>query len=93
MSQRDRGQIIFVLKMLFGVVTICSMIASIYYAYSNGEEFKALRDSGVLPECVEGYIQAIEFALLAAGSAVWYFLIDERKPHERLRCTGALIAG
>ena len=77
MSQRD--QIIFLLKMLFVVVTICSMIASIYYAYSNGEEFKALRDSGALPECVEGHIQAMEFALLAVGSAVWYFLFDREK--------------
>ena len=82
MKQRDLNQILFVLKMLFVVVAICSMIVSIYYAYSNGEEFRALRDSGALPECVEGYIQAMEFALLAAGSAVWYFCIDGRKPHE-----------
>lgn len=82
MSQRNRDQIIFMLKILFAAVAICSMIVSIYYAYSNGEEFRALRDSGALPECVEKYIQAMEFELLAVGSAVWYFFIDGRKPHE-----------
>lgn len=81
MSQRDRDQIIFVLKMLFLVVALCSMAASVYYAISNGEEFRALKDSGALPECVEGFIQAMEFALLSIGSIAWYMFIDWRKPH------------
>lgn len=88
MNQHDRNQIIILLKILFAAVTICSMIVSAYYAYSNGEEFRALRDAGALPECVEGFIQGMEFALLAVGAAACYMFIDGWKPHERLRRTG-----